>query len=252
MLILSSRAGTITFYARKHAENPGFLRAFLAVYLQGIVWKSENYSCIAAIYYNTVNTMMEVITVKRFLSLLLSLVLLLTSAAFAEVQVISSPDMAMPVYDGELGNIQIGKGIDLGSCVYMPVIGRVIDEFSTDGSGWAGYHVGRSETSDLLTLEMEVTNLSSSKQIYFRECSVTVTYTNSRGEYVFGGAVRQKVYGHRGYHYEQKDFFAVDPLYVGYYIFYDALPNYVFETEGKVVMNVQMGDQTMTWVYREK
>ena len=93
---------------------------------------------------------------KKLLALLLSLILALSATALAEVVVISSPDMAMPEYDGELGNIQLGKGIDLGDRVYMPINGMQRDYFDVSGL----YYVGRSETSDLLTLEMEVTNLS--------------------------------------------------------------------------------------------
>lgn len=190
---------------------------------------------------------------KKLLALLLSLILALSATALAEVVVISSPDMAEPEYDGQLGEVKIGKAIDLGDRLYLPTDGRVLDVIHC-----VGFHIGESKTSDLLTLTVEATNFATSKQIFFNDVRVTATYTNSRGEYVFQGDVRQRRpedsfwSGSPQYRYASDSFVGIDPLDVGYYIFYCAMPNYVFETEGKIVMNIEMGDQTMTWVYREK
>ena len=91
------------------------------------------------------------------------------------------------------------------------------------------------------------------RQIFFKEAVVTVTYTNSRGDYVFGGGVRQSDDGSSFYYgQDPTGFFEISPLYLGHYLFYCAVPNYAKETAGPIVMKIQMGETIMTHVIREK
>ena len=98
---------------------------------------------------------------------------------------------------------------------------------------------------------MDVTNLSGSRQAFFEAAYITVTCQTDRGEYVYQGFVQQ---GASSGEYPTKvgDFYPIDPLYHGYYIFYCALPNAAFESQGRITLDIQLGDTTMTWVYREK
>ena len=181
---------------------------------------------------------------KKFLCLLLTFILLLTCApALAEgVTLLSSPDMQEPEYTGALDDLKIGVGIDLGDRIYTPVKGGFYDGYrGMDGSG---------SQAEYLLLFVDVLNLAALKQSFFKEAQVVVTYTNQRGEYKYGGFVRQSYTNDDYYNKGQKDFWDIDPLYTANYVFGCALPNFVVNTAGRIVMEITIGDTVMTWVYR--
>ena len=183
---------------------------------------------------------------KKALSLLLVLAMLLPLCALGEVIVISSPDMKEPVYKGTIDNILIGEGIDLGDRILMPFKSGIVDRLPS-------WDLASGANAEYVYLWIDVTNMASQKQYFFKEAVVTVTYTNSRGDYVFGGNVRQSNNDSDFYRgVDQTAFFEIAPLYLGHYMFYCAVPNYVKETEGPIVMKIQIGETVMTHVIRSK
>ena len=191
---------------------------------------------------------------KKLFAFLLTLALVLgaVSSLAEEVTVLSSPDMEMPVYDGTLDNMIIGKGIDLGDRIYLPANGEIVDcVYHDPASKPYRFKTDSGKDAEFVLFELDVTNMSPETQMYFRECEVTVTYTNERGEYVYGGAVRQGT-ELGAYPNDQEHFTSIDPLYHGYYAFYCLVPNFVRDTAGRIVMNITVGDTVMTYVAREQ
>ena len=186
---------------------------------------------------------------KKLLCMLLTLVLMVpsVSAMASEVIMISSPDTKDSEYPGTIDDLKIGVGVDMGDRVYMPFDGRVDERYNIGGYP---YWVESGDEAEYLLLYLDIINMAPTKQMFLKEAKVVVTYTNSRGDYKFAGFVRQGGSNHDNYRIEQKDFTEIDPLYNGYYLCGCAIPNFVVNSEGRIKMEITVGDTVVTWVYR--
>ena len=132
-----------------------------------------------------------------------------------------------------LRDVKIGESIDLGDRLILPYDNAV---------DW-----NNSETQNI-SLYVEVTNLATKKQLFFKDAQVVVTYTTERGEYKFDGFVRTG--SSRTSTFSGTALKEIDPLFLGHYCFRCTVPNYVMDNPGSIKMEITFGDYTMTWIAR--
>ena len=188
---------------------------------------------------------------KYFAWLVLALMLCSTaSVSLSEVIVLSSPDMNADQVTGSIDDMKLGKDIDLGDRVYTP---QKYETRNVLDSRWDGKteRIESGKDSDLLVLWIDVLNYSQKEQTYFKDATVVVTFQSGRGAYQFGGSIRQLDASCSTEPYNKQYVWAIQPLYVGYYLVYCPVPNYVIDNSGELKMEITTDETTLTYYIRK-
>ena len=188
---------------------------------------------------------------KKFLSMLLILSMLLAAAAaFAEdtgIQVIGGPstEESTPV---SLDDMKIGKTVKIdgfGDVTILSVEQR--DKISYNG-GWDSWNSGAE--AEYLYIKLRILNTQKSARDYAQEFHDIVC--DFGDGFQFGGWYRQREDDTNGYLYKDaKASYEISPLYAGQYGVIVTLPNFVMESKEPLSVTFHIGDNEFTYHHRK-
>lgn len=113
---------------------------------------------------------------------------------------------------------------------------------------WVGHYESKSQAEYAL-LYIDVLNTTSMPVNFIENCQVKVIYDDTAE---FAGWVRQRNEDLNQCDWiDAKDNFAVDPYYIGHYVFGCTLPNTVIERDAPMRMEITIGDIEMTYHIRK-
>lgn len=191
---------------------------------------------------------------KKFLSMLLILSMLLAAAAaFAEdtgIQVIGGPstEESTPV---SLDDMKIGKTVKIDGFGDVTILAVEWDDwisrrYNSGGSG--SWNSGKE--AEYLYIKLRILNTQKSARDYAQEFHDIVC--DFGDGFQFGGWYRQREDDTDGYLYEDaKASYEISPLYAGQYGVIVTLPNIVMESKEPLSVTFHIGDNEFTYHHRK-
>lgn len=187
---------------------------------------------------------------KNWLAGLLVLAMLATMAmpalaADMGVQIIGGPEEeeTEPV---SMDDIKIGTAIVLeDDCEITPMSCSWADKVSYN-NGWDSWRSG--DEAEYLVLYIDILNTRVTPARFLGEFEVKAIF---KDKYEYAGWAYQ-CNSSGGYAIkDESDWFAIDPMYKGYYVFGCALPNSIVESTDPLRLEIKFGDYEMTYNVRE-
>jgi len=196
---------------------------------------------------------------KKFLALLLTLTMFIPTVAFGEglgVQLISGPQTETEPVD--LDDIKLDIDVEIpGYAIITPRFFSFLDSFLYyRGSSWDPRTTYSGAEADYAMLFIDILNTGKKEKEYIGASSVVVIFDD---DYVYGGWVAQIYYDeinnvNREFSNKVIDTDgsrAIDPMYLGHYVFGCALPNAVVNSKKPLRMVITIDGNKITYNIRK-
>ena len=191
---------------------------------------------------------------KRVLCVLLAATLLLSMTAFGAdlgVQLISGPEEEEDVEPVSLDDVKLGKEMEIDN--YGIVIFNSFDFGNSIGRYGMGGHFDSGVEAEYGILKIDITNTSKQPKDFLQNISVKVVYDD---EYEYSGFAYQYDYNKSKESIlyssnSSNNYFAIDPMYIGHYLFGCTLPNTVVESKKPLRMEISIDENDFTYHIRK-
>ena len=187
---------------------------------------------------------------KRFLSLVLAVLLLclsIASAAAEGVVILSAPGMNQDSQPVSLDDVRPGDTAEIESAILKFGDFEILDRIKIYGRG----NVESGKEADFAVFYIDVTNLAKIPVDFLKDVEVSVWYND---EYQFGGWAGQFDLD-RSYSDQIRDDkgeqFEINPLYVGHYAFVCPLPNFAVTSKAPMRMVIRLMGNEITYNARK-